>query len=126
MDINDQAAGALAPGGIASLKQVSLEQASLKLAEDEQAAVNSAIEAVARKVVESGLATPAVFMLELHKPLTAVVHTAALAFEPISGALFGFERVRSISALLSDRENIEALIIKIETYSAAATGQVRL
>lgn len=76
---------------------------------------NSAlIESYAQKICSLGLTTPAIFLLEMHKPLVSVFHTAITFAEPVSVPLFGAERIRGVRELLSTRENVEALITRLE------------
>ncbi|GBC94009.1 hypothetical protein HRbin15_02514 [bacterium HR15] len=72
------------------------------------------IEAMARFVVERGLAAPAVLFLELHRPLAFVGSQAGIVFSPFLVALFGFQRVDEYTQLMSERENWDRLIERIE------------
>jgi len=72
------------------------------------------IEAMARFVVERGLASPAVLFLELHRPLAFVGSQAGIVFSPFLVALFGFQRVDEYTQLMSERENWDRLIERIE------------
>jgi hypothetical protein len=72
------------------------------------------IEALARFVVERGLAVPAVFFLQLHRPLAFVGSQAGIVFSPFLVALFGFERVDEYTQLMNERENWDRLIERIE------------
>ncbi|MBI2200475.1 MAG: hypothetical protein HYU43_00850 [Armatimonadetes bacterium] len=75
---------------------------------------------MARVVIRRRLETPAIFFLEMHKPLTALA-SAALAFsQPTLGVFFGFRRLAEWAALLDDRENLDRLIVRIERLSADA------
>ena len=76
---------------------------------------NSAlIESYARKICSLGLTTPAIFLLEMHKPLTSVFHTAITLAEPVSAPIFGAERIHGLREFLSIRENVELLITRLE------------
>ena len=68
----------------------------------------------AERVCRLGLAVPAIFFLEMHKPLTGLAHSASVMAEPILGPLLGMHRVKDLSALLEERENVEKLIQLIE------------
>ena len=72
------------------------------------------IDAMARFVVERGLASPAVLFLELHRPLAFVGSQAGIVFSPFLVALFGFQRVDEYTQLMSERENWDRLIERIE------------
>ncbi len=72
------------------------------------------IDAMARFVVERGLAAPAVLFLELHRPLAFIGSQAGIVFSPFLVALFGFQRVDEYTQLMSERENWDRLIERIE------------
>lgn len=72
---------------------------------------------LAQMVVRRRLETPAIFFLELHKPLTSLASTAVTFSQPTLGALFGFRKMAEWAALLDDRENVELLIGRIEELS---------
>ncbi|MEN3001909.1 MAG: hypothetical protein ABDI19_08725 [Armatimonadota bacterium] len=72
------------------------------------------IETLAQFVVKRGLAAPAVLFLELHRPLAFIGSQAGIVFSPFLVALFGFQRVDEYTQLLSERENWDRLIERIE------------
>ncbi len=72
------------------------------------------IDRFARKVVGRNLETPAVFMLEAHKPLAFLMSQAMLFGAPLMGAFFGFRNMELWARLLEDRENYDRLISRIE------------
>lgn len=76
------------------------------------------IDAIARKIVGRRLETPAVLFLDMHKPLSFIASQAMLVGLPFLGMFFGAQPVADISKLLKDRENVEALIERIEEMSA--------
>jgi hypothetical protein len=76
------------------------------------------IDSIARKIVGRHLETPAVLFLDMHKPLSFVASQAMLVGLPFLGVFFGAQPVADISKLLKDRENVEALIERIEEMSA--------
>ena len=51
--------------------------------------IQSAIDAAARRVAKMRLEVPAVFFLEMNKPLVTLYHTGALFLSPFASALFG-------------------------------------
>jgi hypothetical protein len=77
------------------------------------------IDELAGRVIRRRLAAPAVFFLELHKPLTTLAAIAVTFSQPTLGALFGFRRMAEWAALLDERENIERLIRCIEARATA-------
>jgi hypothetical protein len=68
-------------------------------------------------VVRKGLEAPVVMFLEMHKPLTTVASVAYAMGQPPLMLFFGFQRTEDLRLLLSDRENVEALMQRIERRS---------
>jgi hypothetical protein len=74
---------------------------------------------IAQKVVELRLESPVNFFLEIHIPITTLLHTTTLMFQPMASPLFGTERISTLEQILADKKNISRLIELIETYSIA-------
>ena len=72
------------------------------------------VENLAKKIRKRKMETPAVLMLEMHKPLAFVGGQAMVAFSPFLIPFLGFDRVNDYSRLLSKRENWEMLLDAIE------------
>ncbi len=72
------------------------------------------IDALAQQVVKRGLSSPAVLFLELHKPFAFIGSQAGVVFAPFLAPFLGFERVDVYTQLLSERENWDRLIERIE------------
>ena len=72
------------------------------------------ISLLARGVCSRGLAGPAVFFLELHKPLTGVLREIALLASPMFVLLFGRQKMDLMNEILESPDKIELLIQKIE------------
>lgn len=75
------------------------------------------IDALAQQVVQRGLSAPAVLFLELHKPFAFIGSQAGVVFAPFLAPFLGFERVDIYTQLLSERENWDRLIERIEELS---------
>ncbi|MDR2337239.1 MAG: hypothetical protein LBE20_01145 [Deltaproteobacteria bacterium] len=73
------------------------------------------IEQLAYKIKKLKLETPALLFLEMHKPLTSLLHHGTVFFAPLVAPLFGLKRYSKIQTLLADRNNIEQLIKKLTT-----------
>ena len=71
------------------------------------------IEKVAAKISQLGLETPAILMLEAHKPLTFFANQGLIFLAPILYPLFGGKTERA-AKFFEKRENVEALIKRIE------------
>jgi len=65
-------------------------------------------------IVRRGLAVPAIFLLELHKPLSGLGHLVAEAFDPLTRCLLGSERAGAVLKLLESRDNIEYVLTRLE------------
>lgn len=72
------------------------------------------IDRVSGKIAQHRLETPAILFLEMHKPLANIAGHAALAFSPFMIPFIGFRTVDEYSQFFADRENIEALIERLE------------
>lgn len=83
--------------------------------------IETQIDNIAQKIVRYGLELPASLFLEIHLPLTSFLHTATLFATPFATPVFGAERINGLTSLLAERSNIEALITRIEFYSAKKT-----
>ena len=78
------------------------------------------IDALAQQVVKRGLSVPAVLFLELHKPFAFIGSQAGIVFSPFLAPFFGFDRVDLYTQLLSERENWERLVERIEELAEEA------
>ncbi len=72
------------------------------------------IESLAKRAHDYGLATPAIFFLEMHKPLHFLAGQSVLLGSGVLAPLFGVKNVQRMSKLLEKRENLELLIRRIE------------
>lgn len=72
------------------------------------------LERFAAGVARRGLTVPAIFILELHKPLTGLGHLVAEAFDPLTRCLVGSDRAAAVLKLLESRDNIEFVIARLE------------
>ena len=72
------------------------------------------IDALAQQVVKRGLSVPAILFLELHKPFAFIGSQAGIVFSPFLAPFFGFDCVDDYTQLLSERENWERLVERIE------------
>ena len=76
---------------------------------------------VASAIIQRGLRTPAIFMLELHKPFATLLHSLATFSQPIIDALVGQKFSQHLIVLLGSRQAIEALIVAIESDGVGAS-----
>lgn len=66
-------------------------------------------------IVGRGLAVPAVFMLELHKPLRGLVAALGVGLAPILRALVPRHLHEELERIMSSEEALEGFIRAIET-----------
>ncbi len=81
------------------------------------------IDTVARRVVGAGLEVPAVFFLEMNKPLAFISGQALLIGAPVLAPFFGLHRTNDFAGLMSDRQNVERLLRRIEELSSDPTAR---
>jgi hypothetical protein len=72
------------------------------------------IEAVCAPISKRSLETPAILVLEMHKPIAGVTGNAAVAFAPFIGPVVGVDTMSKFSRLLKDRDAYERLIQRLE------------
>ncbi len=81
------------------------------------------IEAVAQRIVKMRMEVPAIFFLEMHKPLAFVAGQSLLVASPVLAPFFGIDKVEQASEIMSERENVERLIRRIEELSEEGRGR---
>ncbi len=74
---------------------------------------NQLLDRAAQEIQKRKMETPAILFLEMHKPLSYVASHAALAFAPFLVPFLGFDNLNNYSRLLSERENVERLILRL-------------
>lgn len=72
------------------------------------------IEELAQRIVSQRLETPAIFFLEMNKPLTFLASQSLLLATPLLGAFIKPSRIEEYSQLLDSRDNMERLIGRID------------
>jgi hypothetical protein len=75
------------------------------------------IERWAARIVDRGLATAAVFLLEAHKPLGGIGAHAMMGFQPLIEPLLRID-AGELAAFMRHPDNIERLILRIEELDA--------
>jgi len=73
------------------------------------------LDAVAKRVEQFGMLVPAIFFLEMNKPLSYLGGQAMHFFAPIAGVFF--ETFEDYAYFLDDRKNVELLIQKLESLA---------
>jgi hypothetical protein len=87
-----------------------------ELPEEERDAM---IEKFAEMVDARGLHVPAIWFLELHKPLSFFASQSVLLGSGFLAPLFGPHKVQQFAKLLESRDNVELLVRRIEEMSLA-------
>jgi len=72
------------------------------------------VEETAERICRLKLQEPAVFFLELYKPLVGLFHSAVIVAQPVLGVLVGAGRAEKLRRFLEERGNVEKLISCIE------------
>lgn len=72
------------------------------------------INKIAQKAVDYRLAPVAIVFLESSKPISFLGNQFLIFMQPFYRALFAYREYEEITAMLEDRNNIEALICEIE------------
>ncbi|MGI6620786.1 MAG: hypothetical protein ACOX35_04950 [Bacillota bacterium] len=73
------------------------------------------VEAIAQKAKQYGLAVPAIFFLEMNKPLSYIGGQVMHFFSPMIGVFF--ETFEDYAYFFDDRKNVELLIQRIEAIA---------
>ena len=92
-----------------------LRPASADAEEEQRAKIrDELVEVVARRISAYQLEEPAIFFLEMHKPLAFLAGQSFLLASPLLAPFLGIERLEQISEVFSEPENVERLIQRIE------------
>lgn len=75
------------------------------------------ISKIAKKIVYIGLATPAIFFIEMHKPMNFLGSQILFFLEPILWGFFNTNEFRQFAKILEKRNSLEILLQKIEEES---------
>jgi hypothetical protein len=78
------------------------------------------LDRLAEFAVSRRMTVPAILFLESVKPLSFLGSQALYFFEPMVRALFTVPEYERFAALMERRENIEVLLVKIETKDESA------
>lgn len=75
------------------------------------------IDKIAKKIVYLGLATPAIFFIEMHKPMNFLGSQLLLMLEPILWGFFNTGDFKQFSMILEKRNSLEILLRRIEGFN---------
>ncbi len=80
------------------------------------------LEKMAHELVKRGLGVPAIFVLESMKPFSVVAQQTLIATSPLA-ALAGYRPLfGELTELLSDRQNVENLVLEVERLMEEQRG----
>ncbi len=82
--------------------------------------VDEKLRFIADQIIGMGLAVPAVFFLEMNKPLRGIVQTGADAFKQVLAMALGQSNMDTLVELLKSEDAIERLIRLIESNGCAS------
>jgi hypothetical protein len=74
------------------------------------------LDRIAAEVVRRGMVTPAVFFLELNRPLAFLAGQATHVLVPFLAPLVGIARMQEVARVLSDPQSIDQLLSRIEGF----------
>lgn len=74
------------------------------------------LDQIAAAVVRRGLATPAVFFLELNRPLAFLAGQATHVLVPFLAPLVGIGKMQEVARVLNDPRSIDRLLERIDRY----------
>lgn len=80
------------------------------------------LSAIANKINQRGLSVPAIFLLEMLKPLVFLGLSGAQAATPFLKMVLGVSQTEQLIELLSSRQHIEDLIQSIEKSGSPQQG----
>src|SRR5437879_5850165 len=74
------------------------------------------LDEIAAEVVRRGLVTPALFFLELNRPLAFLAGQATHVLVPFLAPLVGIARMQAVARVLSDPHSVDQLLSRIERF----------
>ncbi len=78
-------------------------------------------QSVANKITDLGLTAPAIFLLESHRPLAFLGSQLLLVAQPTLDIFLPQNLVKNTASLLSDSDQLEALIVQLENKNQHRT-----
>ena len=75
------------------------------------------LDKIENEIVKRKLQVPAIMFFEMNKPLANIAGHFALATSPFLVPIIGYQNVNDYSQLLSKRDNVEKLIVRLEQSS---------
>lgn len=82
---------------------------------------DSLLDTLADGLKKRGLAVPALFALELHRPLGNTLAHGLMGLTPLLGPVLGAAKLQQASALLADPTAVDALIERLNATETPAS-----
>lgn len=77
------------------------------------------------RIVRHGLVTPAIFFFQMGKPLAFIGSQSVFMASPFLGAIFDERMIEDFGHVMSDRENVETLLVMLEEKDIAARARLK-
>jgi hypothetical protein len=81
---------------------------------EKETSEDEVLQRVAREVSLRGMEAPAIFFLEMYKPLLGVMQNVSLIGRPVLAMLLGAHSAAALDHVLQSRGNVEKLIALLE------------
>ena len=96
------------------LEEYNLEEEDLEL-----------LDKMAKKIVDIGMTAPAILFVESFKPMSFIGSQIMVFFEPYVKIIFSAKDYTRVHELMSERENIELFLQRIEYFEAEKSAEER-
>ena len=80
-----------------------------------EAEIQEFIQTIAEKIVRRGMSVPAIFSLELMKPVSLISSASLTVCQPLLEVLVSPQQIEKMAFVLGDRDRVESLLVAIET-----------
>ena len=80
---------------------------------------------IADRIVRHGLVTPAIFFFQMGKPLAFIGSQSVFMASPFLGAIFDEKLIEDFGHIMSDRENVEVLLLILEEKDTVAKQKLK-
>ncbi|HDS09941.1 MAG TPA: hypothetical protein ENN73_06915 [Firmicutes bacterium] len=84
------------------------------------------LDKIAKKIAYLGLSTPAIFFIEMHKPMNFLGSQLLVFLEPILWGFFNSDEFRRFALILEKRDTLEVLLRRIEELEEDIEEKKRL
>lgn len=99
------------PSGIAPTKTDALDLWNEPLDGAER---EKLLDTIAEAIRRRGLTTPALFFVEINRPLGFVASQGLIALTPLLAPLIGLDRMQNVGRLLADPAAVDELVTRLE------------